>query len=452
MEDVVEASQPRKKLPPKVYGVGALAQFAVGMYQPFLQVYMIDMGATLGQLGLFRSVGNAAPNSLQPAWGALSDRIGKSKWFVVFGTFTGLIMVLLFLWAASPIEMIALYGIQSILFSIQIPTWQSLLGGLMEEDNRGTELGRLGIAVNIASLVATLLSGFIAGFPFLVSVLRNALGDFGLILFPSVEAWREAYYIPFYITSIVGIISSIAAITIREGERDDEAPRRFPNLFQIATQPGDFRRLWMISILFSFSMSMAWPFFMVVQREWLNNTNFEIAIASVVMTATTVVFTLPMGNLSDRVGRKPLILMGRSMLFLVPILYAFATSVYMIYIANGLAGFSIASSFNSITAYIYDVAPEEERGSHLAVFNTLSGIVYFTGSLFSGLMGDWIAMGTSRYIAVFTMLLASGVMRLFSSSLYSLLKEPRQYSSNMRMERLEIRSWIFRRRLDRDIH
>ena len=328
MEDVVEVSQPRKKLPPKVYGVGALTQFAVGMYQPFLQVYMIDMGATLGQLGFFRSVGNAAPNSLQPAWGALSDRIGKSKWFVVFGTFTGLIMVLLFLWAASPIEMIVLYGIQSILFSIQIPTWQSLLGGLMDEDNRGTELGRLGIATNIASLVATLLSGFIAGFPFLVSALRNAFGDFGLILFPTVEAWREAYYIPFYITSIVGIISSIAAITIREGEQDEEALRRFPNLFQITTQPGDFRRLWMISILFSFSMSMAWPYFMVVQREWLSNTNFEIAIASVVMTATTVIFTMPMGNLSDRVGRKPLILMGRSLLFLVPILYCIDDTCY----------------------------------------------------------------------------------------------------------------------------
>jgi MFS family permease len=448
MEDVVEASLPRKKLPPKVYAVGAMTQFAVGMYQPFLQVYMIDMGATLGQLGLFRSVGNAAPNALQPAWGALSDRIRRAKTFVAFGTFTGMIMVLMFLWARSPIEMIVLYGIQSILFSMQIPTWQSLLGGLMEEENRGTELGRLGVVVNVASLCATLLSGFIAGFPFLISVIRGAFGNLGLFLFPAVEAWREAYYIPFYITAIVGILSSIAALTIQEGEREERGEARFPNLLKIATQPGDFRRLWLISILFSFSMSIAWPYFMVVQREWLGNTNLEIAIASVVMTASTVVFTMPMGRLSDRIGRKPLILVGRSLLFIVPILYASATNVYIIYIANALAGFSIASSFNSITAYIYDVAPEEERGSHLAVFNTLAGIVYFCGSLFSGIMGDWISLGTSRYYAVFTMLLLSGVMRLFSSSLYVFLREPRQYSSNMRME---IRSWILRRRFDRDI-
>jgi MFS family permease len=448
MEDMVEVSLPEKKLPPKVYAVGAMTQFAVGLYQPFLQVYMIDMGATLGQLGLFRSVGNAAPTALQPAWGALSDRIRRAKAFVAFGTFTGMIMVLMFLWASSPIEMIVLYGIQSILFSMQIPTWQSFLGGLMEEENRGTELGRLGVAVNVASLCATLLSGFIAGFPFLISILREAFGDFGPILFPAVESWRDAYYIPFYLTAMVGILSSIAALMIREGEREEEGEARFPNLLNIATQPGDFRRLWIISILFSFSMSIAWPYFMVVQREWLGNTNLEIAIASVVMTATTVIFTMPMGQLSDRIGRKPLILIGRSLLFVVPILYAFASNVYIIYIANALAGFSVASSFNSITAYIYDVAPEEERGSHLAVFNTLAGIVYFCGSLFSGIVGDWISLGTSRYFAVFTMLLLSGVMRLFSSSLYIFLREPREYSSNMRME---IQSRILRRRFDRDI-
>ncbi|MFX1260561.1 MAG: MFS transporter [Promethearchaeota archaeon] len=448
MEDVVDASLSKKKLPPKVYAVGAMTQFAVGLYQPFLQVYVIDMGATLGQLGLFRSVGSAAPNALQPAWGALCDRIRRAKAFVVFGTFTGMIMVLMFLWAGSPSEMIVLYAIQSILFSMQIPTWQSLLGGLMEEENRGTELGRLGVAVNVAALCATLLSGFIAGFPFLISLIRGFFGDLGLILFPAVESWREAYYIPFYLTAIVGILASIAALTIQEGEREKEGEARFPNLLNIATQPGDFRRLWVISILFSFSMSIAWPYFMVVQREWLGNTNLEVAIASVVMTATTVIFTMPMGQLSDRIGRKPLIVIGRSLLFLVPILYAFASNVYIIYIANALAGFSVASSFNSITAYIYDVAPEEERSSHLAVFNTLAGIVYFCGSLFSGIVGDWISIGTSRYFAVFTMLLLSGVMRLFSSSLYVFLREPREYSSNMRME---IRSWILRRRFDRDI-
>ncbi|MHA2072108.1 MAG: MFS transporter, partial [Candidatus Thorarchaeota archaeon] len=412
--------------------VGALTQFAVGLYRPFLLAYMIDMGASYAELGAFQSVGNAAPSVLQPAWGATSDKVGRTKGFVAFGTFAGLVMIFLFLWAGTPTEMLILFAIQSVLFSIQIPTWQSLLGGLMDEENRGIELGRLGVATNVASLTATLVSGFIAGFPAIIPALRDLFGTFGLVLFPTVEVWREAYYLPFYFTAVFGIIASLLSLTIREGKRESDKKREFPPILKLLSQPGDFRRFCLISVFFSFSMSMAWPYFMVVQKDWLNSSNFEIAIASVVMTATIVIFTIPLGSLSDRIGRKPLILIGRAPLFVVPILYAFATNVYFIYVANALAGFCIAAGFNAITAYIYDIAPEEERGAHLAVFNTFTGIIYFLGSLFSGVLGDSIATFLGGHFAVFAMLMMSGISRLFSSSLYLRIREPREYSSNMR--------------------
>ena len=90
---------------------------------------------------------------------------------------SGLLVVYMFLWAATPLEMIILYAIQSILFSIQIPTWLALVGGLMDEENRGDELGKLGLATNIASLSATLISGFIAVLPAIVPFLRGIFGS-----------------------------------------------------------------------------------------------------------------------------------------------------------------------------------------------------------------------------------------------------------------------------------
>lgn len=302
----------------------------------------------------------------------------------------------------------------------------------MDKENRGIELGRLGVATNVASLIATLVSGFIAGFPAIIPALRGLFGPFGPVLLPSVEMWREAYYTPFYFTAIFGIIASLLALTIGEGERDPNKKREFPPILKLLSQPGDFRRFCLISVFFSFSMSMAWPYFMVVQKDWLSNTNLEIAIASVVMTAATVIFTIPLGSLSDKIGRKPLILIGRGPLFIVPILYAFATNVYFIYIANALAGFCTAAGFNAITAYIYDIAPEEERGAHLAVFNTFTGIIYFLGSLFSGVAGDYLAILLGSHFAVFSMLMLSGITRVFSSSLYLKIHEPREYFTNMR--------------------
>ncbi|MFW9769515.1 MAG: MFS transporter, partial [Candidatus Thorarchaeota archaeon] len=334
-------------------------------------------------------------------------------------------------------------------FSIQIPTWLSLIGGLMDEENRGPELGKLGLVTNIASLSATLISGFIAVLPSLVLLLRNFLGEVLIPIQTPAELWREAYYGAFFFTASVGIVSSILTIRIQEKPKKDDGPRKFPPMLRLLSQPGDFRRFCFVAVFFSFAMSMAWPYFIVVQKVWLNNSNLEIAIASAVMTLAIVLFTVPFGKLSDRVGRRPLILLGRGLLFLVPLMYAFATHVFMVYAANILAGFCVASGMNAITAYIYDISPEEERGSHLAVFNTFTGIVYLFGSLLAGFFGEVIRLSLgSEYLSVFIMLIASGCLRFVASFFYLLIREPREYSSTLW---LELRALRPSRRHDADL-
>ena len=454
IEDARNADE-EPKLPAKAFMVGALGQFALGLHAPFLLTYLVDMQNYLygvknfAELGAFRSVGNIAPTVLQPVWGGASDKVGNRKAFVAFGLLSGLVIVYLFLWAATPIDMIALYAIQSILFSIQIPTWLSLVGGLMGEKNRGNELGKLGLVTNIASLLATLISGILAGMPGILPWLRSLFGDFGLVLFPSVEVWRETYYVPFFLTAIFGITASILSITIKERAKSNNGPRRFPPIHRLLSQPGDFRRFSFVAIFFSFAMSMAWPFFIVVQRDWLSGSILEIAIASAVMTASTVIFTIPFGKLSDRVGRKPLIFWGRLLLFPVPIMYAFAWNMYIVYAANFLAGFTTAATVNAITAYIYDVAPEEERGTHIAVYNTFTGLVLTGGSLLAGFFGQIILIASgSEYLSVFIMLIVSGILRFITSFFYLLIKEPKQYSSSLK---LEVMTFVQRRRHDTDL-
>ncbi len=453
-EETCEAIE-EQKLPTRAIAVGALTQFALGLHAPFLQTYLVDMQTNLygelnfAQLGIFRSVGDFAPTILQPAWGAASDRAGHAKAFVAFGIMSGLACVYLFLWAATPLDMIIMYAIQSILFSVQIPTWLSLIGCLMGEKNRGDELGKLGLITNIASLLATLVSGFLAGMPGILSFLRSSFGCIGTVLFPSVDAWREAYYIPFFLTAVIGISTSVLSLGIREKARKRDGPKRFPPIFKLLSRPGDFRRFCFVAVFFSFAMSMAWPYFIIVQRDWLQNSILEIALASAIMTASTVIFTVPFGRLSDRIGRKPLILVGRGLLFVVPVLYALAWNVWIVYIANVVAGFCTASAFNAITAYLYDVAPASERGAHIAVFNTFTGIVYLLGSFLAGLLGQSILLiiHDSRQ-TVFIMLMLSCVLRFVASFFYLLIREPRQYSSTLWRE---FRALIHVRRHDTNV-
>lgn len=453
-----EVHEDESRLPPRAHLVGALAQFAVGLHAPFLQSYLVDMQMELrgilnyAELGAFRSVGNVAPTLLQPGWGAASDKMGHRKHFVAFGTLTGLLTVFLFLWTATPIDLIVLYGIQSILFSIQIPTWLALIGCLMGERNRGTELGKLAMITNIASLSATVLSGFLAGLPALVQSLRTLLGPAGSIVFPVVDSWREPYYLPFYLTAVVGITASLLSLLIKETGTESSIVRKLPPIHRLLSQPGEFRRFSLVAVFFSFAVSMAWPYFIVVQRDWLKNSLLEIAIASAIMTLSTILFTIPMGRMSDRVGRKPMILLGRGMLFLVPLMYALSAEfggVYTIYAANAIAGFCVASSVNAITAYIYDVAPKNERGSHLAVYNTFTGIVYLAGSLIAGFLGELLSgLVSSQYLSVFIMMILSAGLRFVASFMYLFIREPKKYDSTLRME---VVAMIHRRRHDADV-
>ncbi len=220
-------------------------------------------------------------------------------------------------------------------------------------------------------------------------------------------------------------------------------------MLKLLSQPSDFRRFSFVAVFFSFAMSMAWPYFIVVQRDWLGGSILEIAIASAIMTASTIIFTVPFGRLSDRVGRKPLMLIGRFLLFPVPIMYAFAWNMWIVYLANFLAGFTVAATTNAITAYIYDVAPENERGSHIAVYNTFTGIVLTFGSFLAGIFGQIILITFgSEYLSVFIMLIVSGILRFIASFFYFLIKEPREYHSTLS---LEFRALIQRRRHDADI-
>ncbi len=454
--DLNEESSERGTLPSKAYVAGSLTQFAVGMHSPLMSAYFVNMGANLAEMGILRSVGNVAPTILQPLWGAVSDRVGHNRVFVALGTFTGLATVLLFITAATPIEMIVLYAIQSILFSIQIPTWLSLIGGLIYEDRRGTELGRLAIVTNAASLIATLLSGIIALTIVVNEIhlidLRPIFGPLGPILIPPMETWREQYYIPFVLTALFGTISSIVSLTIAERDHGHSQQRGFPPVLRLLSVPSDFRRFCFTTTFFSFAMSMAWPYFIYVQTHWLQNGLFEITLASAIMTLSTIIFTGPFGRLSDRIGRKPMIILGRFLLFLVPILYAavwFVRLAELVYLSNIIAGVAVAASSNSSTAYIYDVAPAHERGSHIAVYNYFTGIVFLGGSLVAGFMGQALVpfMGDYTLLPVFWMLVFSGILRLIASAMYTQLKEPRQYPSTMWRE---IHVHLHRRRHDAD--
>ena len=95
------------------------------------------------------------------------------------------------------------------------------------------------------------------------------------------------------------------------------------------------------------------------------------------------------GNLSDRIGRKPMLLLGLVLSAASALLFLLAGSLAPIYVGRVVSGLSAGIFTGTATAYVIDLAPAGRRrlASFVAVFANLGGLG--TGTLLSGSLGQW---------------------------------------------------------------
>lgn len=95
------------------------------------------------------------------------------------------------------------------------------------------------------------------------------------------------------------------------------------------------------------------------------------------------------GNLSDRIGRKPVLLLGLVLSGASALLFLLAGSLAPIYVGRVVSGLSAGIFTGTATAYVIDLAPGGRRrlASFIAVFANLGGLG--AGTLLSGLLGQW---------------------------------------------------------------
>jgi DHA1 family tetracycline resistance protein-like MFS transporter len=113
------------------------------------------------------------------------------------------------------------------------------------------------------------------------------------------------------------------------------------------------------------------------------------------------VFSPVQGALSDRFGRRPVILASNLGLGLDYMLMAAAPSLAWLFVGRVIAGIT-AASFSSANAYIADITPPERRAARFGLISVCFGIGFVTGPVLGGLLGSvsprlpfWVAAGLS---------------------------------------------------------
>jgi len=237
--------------------------------------------------------------------------------------------------------------------------------------------------------------------------LRQSLDEAGTLLGPLVAMGLMWLFVNdvqavFWIACIPAILSlAILSLGVREDASAVQSAEGFP------LHPDALRRLgirfWLfIAVLLLLLLPRFTDAFYLLRGQELG---LPLAVAPALLAAMSLMTTLltaPVGHLSDRIGRWPLLIAGFALLAVSHAVLASAGSIALVFVGASLFGLHLALTQGLLAALVADLAPADLRGTAFGLFHLVSGIA-MVGTLAAGFLWDvwsssamfWIAAGVT---------------------------------------------------------
>src|SRR5512136_3193133 len=150
-------------------------------------------------------------------------------------------------------------------------------------------------------------------------------------------------------------------------------------------------------IVVSLGFGMVIPIFpFYIERFGGGGTELGLLVA--VAALTELIFGPVWGSLSDRVGRKPILMLGMLGYGLSSLLFGLATELWMLYAARALSGVLSAATASTAMAYIGDSTSDKDRGGGMGILGAAGGLGLILGPGFGGWLGG-VTLATPFFAA-----------------------------------------------------
>lgn len=118
------------------------------------------------------------------------------------------------------------------------------------------------------------------------------------------------------------------------------------------------------------------------------NVAAYIGVMTALYAVMQFIFSPVLGALSDRIGRRPVLLVSLAGAAVNYLLLAFASNLWMLLLGRAIAGLTSAN-MSVATAYITDISPEDKRARRFGLFNAMFGMGFIVGPVVGGVLGDY---------------------------------------------------------------
>ncbi|MFA6393521.1 MAG: MFS transporter [Patescibacteria group bacterium] len=340
--------------------VSLLTDLSGQMVFPLLPLYITSvLGGGAIAVGAVEGAAEATASLLKVVSGYWSDKIRKRKPFVFFGYALSAVMKPVLAYAGS---WFAVLGIR-IADRVGKGLRDAPRDAIIAESNNQATMGKA--------------YGFHRAMDGLGSIGGAALAFLLLPLFGFVNLFKLAI--------IPGIISVAVIIFVREPERYEATKKKISLRVGFGALTKELKIFILISTIFTLG-NYNYAFLMLrAKGDGLNNEQVIMLYALFYLAYTLL--SMKAGSLSDKFGRKPVILTGYAMFSVLSFgLFLFSGVVYTI-ISFILFGIFFALIDGAQRALVADLSPAETKGTALGTFHTFTGLAALPAGLIAG--GLW---------------------------------------------------------------
>lgn len=341
-----------------------LTDVSTEMVYPLLPLFLTQaLGASPAVLGFIEGLAESTASLLRVFSGNISDRWGRRRPLAIAG------------YAASTAGKVLLYLALN---------WPTVLAGRLVD--------RLGKGIRTAprdALIAESADPAIRGRAFGLHRAMDTLGaSIGVVLaYVFLQASPGQYRAIF----LWALIPAVLAVAVLFRVREPAAPARPERTPPLRWSALDRRLRGFLLVIFLFTLGNSSNQFLILRA-----TSLGVSAANVILLYLTfnVVYTAvsyPAGRISDRVGRRLVLVAGYAVYGLVYLGFGLAREPAAVSALFPLYGIYIGLSEGVEKALVADLAPRHLRATAIGLHATLVGIGLFPASLLAGWL--WTAFG-----------------------------------------------------------
>jgi len=379
-ESFAPADLALKRMHPTVRALGWVSLFsdlASKMVYPITPLFLTAvLGAPVWTLGVVEGFAESTASLLKLYSGWLSDRAGQRKPFAVAGYGLGAVSKLGLAIAGSWGGVLGARLLDRVGKGLRAAPRDALIAENCEPEQRGRAYGLHHSLETIGEVLGPLI-----GFVFLWQFAQNYRGVFLLAFLPAA----------------IGVLVLIKSVKESRAVNETAHKRRSAPKFTFQGLSPVYRQY--LGIVALFGLGNSSDAFLLLRSQDLGFGGPELLLLYAAFNLVSVLLATAVGSASDRVGRRPLLILGYGLFALVYLGFAIATSPVFIWILFLFYGLYNALTRGVQKALVADLVHPQRKGAEIGTFHMLAGLVALPASLFAGFLYTQVAIGAPFYFS-----------------------------------------------------